>query len=187
MNSDHVAWTQRSGDDRECKTLRTERNGSSSSLVKQLEGDDEESVGGAQHRLERKKLLEWDQPVGVYVEEEDTQKKISIKIWHEVEPHYTAVVKVQCMMDCQEKPAQTLMVSYPLTLAQRSFTFNSMFFSQNNRVMTIISSSSKHVTISLLVAAVTSFYMWHLKLYKTPTCTLKRVHCAELKLARTER
>lgn len=61
---------------RQC-CIVTKGNGSSSSLVKELKGYDEEAIRCAQHRFKCQELLEWDQPVTerVFLEEENWNKQ----------------------------------------------------------------------------------------------------------------
>lgn len=75
-----LLWTQHKAVIKR-RGLLTEGNGSSSSLVKELKGYDEEGIRCAQHGFKRQELLEWDQPVieGVFLVEEETKKKSIVK------------------------------------------------------------------------------------------------------------
>lgn len=77
-----LLWTQHKAVIKR-RGLLTEGNGSSSSLVKELKGYDEEGIRCAQHRFKRQELLEWDQPVieGVFLVEEETKKKALLKMY----------------------------------------------------------------------------------------------------------
>lgn len=95
-------WTSANWNQSSCKNTEklccTERNGSSSGLVKQLEGYYEESVGCTQHWFKCKKLLERDEPavVGVHVVEEGGQKKKKLlNTWNTLEGSQDQIILKQ--------------------------------------------------------------------------------------------